>query len=160
MLCTVCVTKGYLLEEPPCLMLKSKPLVSMVISSIVILSIAGIIFAFAGGPPTGATGSVIFNQPSCNQGGCHAGLAVNSPNGSLTLAGVPANYTLGQAYDLTITLNQPHQRRWGFQISSRARTSTASVGTFQSLDGFSQLQTLAGIQYFAHNAVGTRAGTA
>jgi IPT/TIG domain-containing protein len=141
-------------------MLKSKRLVSLVISSIVILSIAGIIFAFAGGPPTGATGSVIFNQPSCSQSGCHAGLAVNSANGSLTLTGVPANYTLGQAYDLTITINQPNQRRWGFQISARARTSTASVGTFQSLDGFSQLQTLAGIQYFAHNAAGTRAGTA
>ena len=141
-------------------MSKSKPLICLVVSSIVILSIAGIIFAFAGGPPTGATGSAIFNQPSCNQGGCHAGLAVNSPNGNLTLAGVPSNYTLGQAYDLTITINQPNQRRWGFQISARARTSTASVGTFQSLDGFSQLQTLAGIQYFAHNAVGTRAGTA
>ena len=139
---------------------KRKPLICLAVSSIVILSIAGIIFAFAGGPPTGATGSVIFNQPSCNQAGCHAGLAVNSTSGSLTLAGVPANYTLGQAYDLTITINQPSQRRWGFQMSARARTSTASVGSFQSLDGFSQLQTLSGIQYFAHNAGGTRAGTA
>src|SRR5262245_24796414 len=139
---------------------KRKPLLSLAVSLIVILSIAGILFAFAGGPPVGATGSVIFNQQSCSQAGCHSGMPVNSPNGSLTLAGVPANYTLGQAYDLTVTINQPNQRRWGFQISARSRTSTASVGSFQSLDGFSQLQTLSGIQYFAHNAAGTRAGTA
>ena len=100
-------------------MLKSKPLISLVVSSIAILSIAGIIFAFAGGPPVGATGSVIFNQQSCAQAGCHAGMAVNSSAGSLTLTGVPANYTLGQSYDLSITINQPNQRRWGFQISAR-----------------------------------------
>ncbi len=141
---------------------KRKPLLCLAVSSIVILSIAGIIFAFAGGPPTGATGSVIFNQPSCNQANCHAGSAVNSANGSLTLAGVPANYLLGQAYDLTITINQPNQRRWGFQMSARARTSTASVGSFQSVDGFTQLQNLGtpSIQYIAHSAAGTRAGTA
>ena len=139
---------------------KRKPLISLAVSLIVILSIAGIIFAFAGGPPVGATGSVIFGQQSCAQAGCHSGLAVNSSSGSLTLAGVPANYTLGQSYDLTITINQPNQRRWGFQLSTRARTSTNSVGSFQSLDGFSQLQSLAGVQYFAHNTAGTRAGTA
>jgi hypothetical protein len=139
---------------------KRKPFIFLAVSSIAILSIAGIIFAFAGGPPIGATGSVIFNQASCSQSGCHSGMAVNSPNGSLTLGGVPANYTLGQSYDLNITINQTNQRRWGFQISARARTGGASVGSFQSLDGFSQLQTLAGIQYFAHNAAGTRAGTA
>ena len=121
---------------------KRKPLISLAVSLIVILSIAGIIFAFAGGPPVGATGSVIFGQQSCAQAGCHSGLAVNSSAGSLTLAGVPANYTLGQSYDLTITINQPNQRRWGFQLSTRARTSTTSVGSFQSLDGFSQLQSL------------------
>ena len=141
-------------------MQKRKPLISLAVSLIVILSIAGIIFAFAGGPPVGATGSVIFGQQSCAQAGCHSGLAVNSSAGSLTLAGVPANYTLGQSYDLTITINQPNQRRWGFQLSSRARTSTNSVGSFQSLDGFSQLQSLGGITYFAHNTAGTRAGTA
>ncbi len=119
-----------------------KPLISLAVSSIVILSIAGIIFAFAGGPPVGATGSVIFNQQSCAQAGCHAGMAVNSSAGSLTLAGVPANYTLGQSYNLTITINQPNMRRWGFQLSARARTSTASVGSFQSVDGFSQVQSL------------------
>ena len=156
----ICVTETYILEEPTCLMLKSRPLISLVVSSTVILSIAGIIFAFAGGPPVGATGSVIFNQQSCAQAGCHSGLAVNSSAGSFSLAGVPANYALGQSYDLTVTINQPNQRRWGYQMSARARTSTASVGSFQSLDGFSQLQTLAGIQYFAHNAAGTRAGTA
>lgn len=143
-------------------MLKRQSVISLAISSIFILSLSGIILGFAGGPPTGATGSVIFNQQSCAQAGCHAGLAVNSPNGSLTLAGVPANYTLGQSYDLTITLNHSNMRRWGFQMSARARTSTASAGSFQSLDGFSQLQTLGTppIQYFSHNAAGTRAGTA
>lgn len=134
--------------------------VNFTISLVCGLSLVGILFAFAGGPPVGATGSVIFNQASCAQAGCHSGLTVNSPSGSLTLSGVPASYTLGQQYNLTITINQPNQRRWGFQLSARARTSGASVGSFQSLDGFSQLQTLSGIQYFAHNAAGTRAGTA
>jgi len=141
-------------------MQKGKPLVCIVVSLLIASCAAGIIFAFAGGPPTGATGSVIFNQQSCAQAGCHAGMAVNSSSGSLSLAGVPANYTLGQSYDFTITLNQPSMRRWGFQISSRARSGGASAGSFQSLDGFSQLQTLGGIQYFAHNAAGTRPGTA
>ncbi|MCI0421642.1 MAG: IPT/TIG domain-containing protein [Acidobacteria bacterium] len=140
-------------------MQKRKPLINFAVSLIIILCVAGIVFAFAGGPPTGATGSVIFNQQSCAQAGCHAGMAVNSSSGSLTLSGVPASYSLGQTYDLTVTINQPNQRRWGFQLSARARTSTASVGSLQSLDGFSQLQTLSGIQYIAHNAAGTRAGT-
>ena len=141
---------------------KRQPLIFLAVSSIATLSVAGIIFAFAGGPPTGATGSAIFKQPSCSQSSCHVGMVVNSPNGSLTLTGVPGSYTLGQSYDLNITINQPNQRRWGFQISARARTSGASVGSFQALDGFSQLQTLGtpAIQYMAHTGAGTRAGTA
>ncbi len=133
--------------------------INFTISLVCVLSLVGILFAFAGGPPVGATGSVIFNQASCAQSGCHSGLTVNSPNGSFSLSGVPANYTLGQTYDLNVTINQPNQRRWGFQMSARGRTSTASVGSFQSVDGFSQLQTLSGIQYMAHNQAGTRAGT-
>src|SRR4030095_8799055 len=83
-----------------------------------------------------------------------------APAGSVALAAVPATYALVNSNGLPATINQPNQRRWGYQMSTRARTSTASVGSFQSLDGFSQLQTLAGVQYFAHNAAGTRAGTA
>jgi hypothetical protein len=140
-------------------MRKQKAVISLAVSLIIILCIAGILLAFAGGPPTGRTGSVIFGESSCAASGCHVGTA-NSGSGTLTLSGVPANYTLGQAYTLTVTLQQTGQRRWGFQLSARARSSGNSVGTLSSLDGFSQLQTgSTGIQYIAHNADGTRAGT-
>lgn len=140
-------------------MQRRKPLITLAVSLIIILCVTGIVLAFAGGPPTGATGSVIFNQASCAQATCHVGTA-NTGSGTLTLSGVPANYALGQSYTLTVTLQQTGQRRWGFQLSARARATGQSTGTLQQgLDGFSQLQTLGGIQYVAHNAAGTRAGT-
>jgi hypothetical protein len=140
-------------------MQKRKPSIILAVSSITILGAGGIILAFAGGPPTGATGSAIFGQASCAQASCHLGTA-NSGTGSLTLSGVPANYTLGQMYTLTVTLQQNNQRRWGFQLSARARLNGQPVGTLQQgNDGFSQMQSLGGIQYVAHNAGGTRAGT-
>ena len=140
-------------------MRKQKPLITLAVSLIAILCATGIILAFAGGPPVGATGSVIFNQASCAQASCHIGTA-NSGSGSLDLTGVPTNYSLGQAYTFTVTLRQTGQRRWGFQFSARTRANGQSVGTLQAgTDGFSQLQSLGGIQYVAHNGSGTRAGT-
>ena len=141
-------------------MQKRKPFITLALCLVIFLCATEIILAFAGGPPTGATGSVIFNQASCAQASCHIGTA-NSGTGTFTMTGVPANYVLGQAYTVTVTLQQTGQRRWGFQLSARARSNGQSVGTLQQgIDGFSQLQTLGGIHYVAHNASGTRAGTA
>ncbi len=141
-------------------MQKRRPVIVITVILLSVLWIVGILFASAGGPPQGATGSAIFNQSSCAQASCHAGTA-NTGSGTLTLSGVPANYTLGQAYAFTVTLQQTGQRRWGFQLSARARSSGQTAGTLQAgADGFSQLQSLGGVQYIAHNAAGTRAGKA
>jgi hypothetical protein len=119
---------------------KRQPLIFLGVSFIATLSVAGIIFAFAGGPPTGATGSAIFKQPSCSQSSCHVGMVVNSPNGSLTLTGVPGSFTLGQSYDLNITINQP-TNAVGVSRFPRARTAGLRLA-LQALGGFSQLRAL------------------
>src|SRR5262245_15237315 len=68
-------------------------------------------FAYPDGPPDGFAG----NPPnffSCVL--CHGTYDVNSGDGSLELLGLPAAYTPGATYDLTVKLQDPGQMRWGF----------------------------------------------
>ncbi len=71
--------------------------------------------ANAGGPPPESTGAP--GEQTCAQSGCHAGSAVNSGTGTLTLTGLPANYSPNQEINLTVTLGQAGRSRFGFQVT-------------------------------------------
>jgi hypothetical protein len=72
-----------------------------------------------------------FGEMTCHQ--CHSNHPLNDPTGRLTLAGVPASYTPGQRYLITVTVEQPQLVRAGFQLSARF-DSGANAGMFQATD--------------------------
>jgi hypothetical protein len=84
------------------------------------------LFANSLGPPVGVNGVVGAN---CNQFGCHTGNAVNVAGGSVTIGGLPATWTAGQTYDLTVTVSKSGASRYGFQFSAVSDSSGAQAGT-------------------------------
>lgn len=128
---------------------------------VLFLSVGGILLANSAGPPLAHTGD--FGQANCNTTGCHLGNPLNvttgSLAGSLTLS-VPAEYEPGKSYTITITLNKPNQRRWGFEFSARADSSGAQAGNLVSTNLFTQVNSQEGIQYITHTFAGTYSGDA
>lgn len=70
--------------------------------------------AFSFGPPDGYAG-----QPpdliDCTT--CHYENPLNGGDGTLELIGLPATYTPGASYNLTVRLADPAQKRWGFEMT-------------------------------------------
>src|SRR4051812_34563452 len=80
--------------------------------SLVILMSATSLFGYVLGPDPGMNG--IFGSPlGCAVSGCHTGNTVNAPGGSVTITGLPAAWTPGQVYPLTITVARTGQRLFG-----------------------------------------------
>lgn len=111
---------------------------------------------FSSGPPTG----VASNRPgfsNCTQ--CHSGV-VNSSNAALAITGVPAVYTPGATYTLTIQLTQSTAMRWGFELTAQNKSGGAA-GSFTITDA-ANTQLLAGaggVEYVMHTDAGTNSGT-
>lgn len=59
---------------------------------------------------------------------CHSG-TVNSGDGTISLSGLPSNYTLGQTYNLTIAVSGTHARGYGFQLIAKAGSSASGTLT-------------------------------
>ncbi|MFN2369801.1 MAG: choice-of-anchor V domain-containing protein, partial [Candidatus Krumholzibacteriia bacterium] len=88
---------------------------------------------------------------------CHATFPLNSGAGSLAVSGVPAAYTPGAAYDVTITLADPDAQRWGFEFTVLG-ADTTSIGTLALVDAGVQLSTTLGRTYAKHTSTGTHPG--
>jgi hypothetical protein len=108
--------------------------------------LVGVAIAFADlqsahGPYPGATGAPsIGGVPAefdCTL--CHDGGEVNLPGGRLEILGVPAVYTPGQVYPLTVRLNSSATtgddgRKWGFELGAVRRDDGAAGGTIVLAD--------------------------
>ncbi len=70
--------------------------------------------AFSAGPPAARTGAP--GETTC--AACHNQFAVNSGTGSLTITGVPATYTGGQDYTITVTITQTGIAKFGFETTA------------------------------------------
>lgn len=78
------------------------------------------------GPPLGFTGAP--NEGNCT--GCHYTYQVNSGAGKVEITGLPASYSPGQSYLVTVTVSHPTARAWGFEMTALDPNGTsATVGT-------------------------------
>lgn len=78
------------------------------------------------GPPLGFTGAP--GEGTCT--GCHYTFPLNSGAGKVEILGLPATYTVGQSYSVTVTVSHPTARAWGFELTALDSSGTSStVGT-------------------------------
>ena len=116
------------------------------------------VHANAGGPPTARTGAP--GEQTCALSGCHTSNALNSGPGSVTITGVPDNYTPGQDYTITVTVATFAGRsRFGFQCTV-LDDAGRGVGTITATDAartFIQFTTIGGNtrRYINHQQNGT-----
>ena len=147
-------------------------------ATVALAAIPTLLFGYAEGPPAGHAG--VPGEATCTQ--CHSG---PGGSGSVAAAGFPTSmtYTPGTAQKITVTVSDPNQKRWGFQLTARVHnTPQTQAGTFTpGSDGFTQLacgappfsngglanpnkgdacvtQSNEPLQYIEHTVAGTRAG--
>lgn len=119
-----------------------------------LLVISSWVLAFSNLPPTRQTGA--FGESNCTT--CHTGASVNSGPGSFRIEGVPLQYSPGATVPITITISHTGQRRWGFELAARVRTSGAQAGSFSSLSAETAVRASNNVQYIAQTLSGVRDG--
>ena len=117
-------------------------------------------FAYSGGPPDERANNPP-NYLNCTQ--CHNSFALNSGAGTLELTGLPAEgFEPDQTYDLTLTLTDPGQVRWGIEIAVQYESggSYLQAGTMIVTDPtHTQLSTAGGVQFLKQTSAGTYPST-
>ena len=109
-------------------------------------------------PPAGRTGAP--GEGTCI--GCHGDFALNSGNGALSVT-APSSYVGGTTYPVTVTLGDPGQSVWGFEVTALT-AANAMAGSFANTALTTQIQTSNSRMYASHTtqrgADGTFPGTA
>lgn len=82
--------------------------------------------ALSSGPPARFTGAP--GENSCVA--CHSQFPVNSGSGNVQILGVPANYTPGQQYPISVRVSDKEATIYGFQLTA-IRSGGQAAGTFQ-----------------------------
>jgi hypothetical protein len=91
--------------------------------------------------------------------GCHNSFDLNSGDGSLSIDNIPSQYNPEQLYTLTVTIQDPGQERWGFEITV-LDSSNNMAGSLSVADSTNtQLSSSSGRQYIKHTTAGTFDGT-
>ncbi len=95
-----------------------------------------LIWAHASGPDVGKSG--VPGESTCMESGCHVGTALNGGGGSVKVT-FPGgmSYSPGVKQHLVVTIADPAQKVWGFQLTARQASNTKTqAGTFVSTDRF------------------------
>ena len=124
-------------------------------------------FGFSTGPPARRTAAP--GDQLCTL--CHTGTAANGGPGSvkITLANGPT-YAPGAKQRIMVTVSDPDQQRWGFQLTARLNSDPTNgrAGDLTSSDSNTQIRCDSGnigtckageIQFIEHTQPGTRNGT-
>ena len=117
--------------------------------------------AFKEGPYPNVTGG--FGEQTCHL--CHLDNTVNAAGGRVTLDGIPASFTPGQSYPVTVTISREGLRRGGFEIAARfagGRRKGRQAGAWQLRDARAQLIPGAvdkALTFVQHNQTGSRTPT-
>lgn len=112
------------------------------------------------GPPLGFTGAP--GEGTCT--GCHYTFLLNSGAGKIEITGLPASYTVGQSYSVTVTVSHPTARAWGFELTALDANGTSStVGTLTATNTTTTLKrdsSASGQQrtYLSHSEAGIAQG--
>ncbi len=120
-----------------------------VLTVFILLLATSMAMAFSGGPPAGYAGN---NGVYCTS--CHSSFGLNSGDGSLELSAI-TEYTPGETYSIQVSLSDPGQQRWGFQITAVDVTG-GFAGTFSITDPVNT-QLNSGT-YVNHTSAGTNFG--
>jgi hypothetical protein len=128
-----------------------------ILSGITLLFLPLLLWSYSGGPPD----DVACNPPffdSCVM--CHSSFPENSGDGSYSIFGVPANYTPGATYNITVTIEDPGQEKWGFELTTQD-TADCQAGVLIVTDPDStQLSNNTGCNpdYIMQTSLGTHTG--
>src|SRR5262249_22932797 len=127
--------------------------------ALVVLTIVVFVYARAEGPDRGHTGAP-GDLGDCTA--CHDNHLLNSGPGGVTIGSNPSVYQPSQDYTLTVRVQDPFARRWGFQMVA-IDSSGNSAGIFSPVDSYTQIATSGfdplGRQYIEHTQLGTFPGT-
>ncbi len=112
-------------------------------SSLIFVAIAPIVlYAYEYGPDPGYTGAPGDNATACIASGCHTG-TLNSGKGSVKIvASGGTTYVPGQMQTISVTVTDPTERKYGFQLTARADSNpkTTSAGLLNpGSDGLTQV---------------------
>lgn len=108
------------------------------------------------GPPLGYTGAP--TELNCTTSSCHTTFGLNSGPGTVELTGLPANYTGGQEYTLTLTVKQSSRGAFGFELTVLDTTNNkaGTLATTATDATRTQVRTnFNGRQYILHQFNGT-----
>jgi uncharacterized protein (TIGR03437 family) len=104
--------------------------------AVVLLAIPLIVWAYEFGPDAGYSG-VPNEAGTCASSQCHIGTVNNPANKGSVAVSFPngTTYTPGVKQHLTVTISDPAQHAWGFQLTARlASNSSNMAGTLTSSD--------------------------
>jgi uncharacterized protein (TIGR03437 family) len=104
-----------------------------------------LIYAHEYGPDPSYTGAPGDNKTACVKSLCHVG-TVNSFGGSVTITAGGTTYVPGVPQQITVTVADPAEKNWGFQLTARLASEVNKTagftqpGDFEPLaDGFTQV---------------------
>lgn len=119
------------------------------------VSAAVVVFGNQDGPPDRMTGAL--GDLNCTI--CHSDYELGAglgKDGRLVFDGVPAEYTPGEFYLITVRIAQPGQTRWGFEAAARFMEDGRQAGTLFLIDEKNtQLSETGGVQFIKHTSMGT-----
>ncbi len=94
-----------------------------------------LLWAHEYGPDAGYT-NVPSENGNCTAAGCHAGTANSSANKGSVSVTFPngLTYTPGVKQHLKVTIADPVQKAWGFQLTARTSTPSTMAGAFSPTD--------------------------
>lgn len=89
---------------------------------------------------------------------CHDTYAENSGDGSMLVEGLPSEYTPGQTYTISVTLEDPGSLDWGYEFVITDDLGN-QAGLMVNPDANSQIRTSNGRDFASHKNGGTFEGT-
>jgi len=107
--------------------------------TIAILSVVPIlIYAHSAGPDPGKSG--VPGESTCAESGCHTGAGLNQGPGSVTIDAGGTSYAPGVKQRIKVTVSDPAQRKWGFQLTARLSSNNKTrAGILAAIDGNTQV---------------------
>ncbi|HYL35431.1 MAG TPA: FG-GAP-like repeat-containing protein [Bryobacteraceae bacterium] len=100
------------------------------------------LWAYEFGPDPGYTGAPGDNPTGCNASGCHTGMPNETSGGSVKIAASGGTtYVPGETQQIQVTITDPTERKYGFELSARvdSNPNITGAGTLTPMDGSTQL---------------------